>query len=594
MDLDILNLKKLTKHWLLNHLIMRYLKSKYELKEMLPNIAVMLKNNAQRFSDKIVFQQKNNNGEYEGITWAAFYKNINNIAAKLKELGFTKGEKMVLFSRNCLEMLEMELAVMCIGGIAVPIFSNFKKDTAELLINHSDATWLTVQGEQQLANISNDLNLKYIINIENKEAPGFDNVLKFNDFLNPVDDNEALDFTIKPDTICLNMYTSGTMGIPKCVQLTHKNILSQQAALDIVWDIDQNDRFLSYLPWHHSFGGIFELFTALYNGATYSVESSYGRNPEEIFENWKIIKPTVFFSVPKVYQALFDLTKSSKEAEDAFFNSGLKFIFTAAAALPERLSDEFEKRNIPVIEGWGLTETSPCCTLTDPSLKRETGLVGKPIPGVEIRIADDDEIQVKGPNVMVCYYKNDEANKDIFTEDGWYRTGDVGTITENGLKLIARKDRIFKLSNGEKVIPTDLEKAIEKKCHYVQYCVVAGSGNEYPVALIFPNKKLLEHPDYELSPEEGCFCPRNLNELGKCLTGCLKMANDSIKQKFAKVKSAAIVLDELNLDDKTLTPSLKVAPKNVIEKYKNHLRNLYGENVPVEEEVYVIKLDNYV
>ena len=140
------------------------------------------------------------------------------------------------------------------------------------------------------------------------------------------------------------------------------------------------------------------------------------------------------------------MTRESKEAEDIFFNSGLKFIFTAAAALPEKLSNEFEARNIKVIEGWGLTETSPCCTLTDPELKRETGVVGKPIPGVSVRIANDDEIQVKGPNVMVEYYNNDEANEGVFTEDGWYRTGDVGALTENGLKLISRKDRIFKLS----------------------------------------------------------------------------------------------------------------------------------------------------
>jgi long-subunit acyl-CoA synthetase (AMP-forming) len=159
------------------------------------------------------------------------------------------------------------------------------------------------------------------------------------------------------------------------------------------------------------------------------------------------------------------------------------------------------------------------------------------------------------------------------------------------LKLISRKDRIFKLSNGEKVIPTDLEKAIELKCHYVQYAVVAGSGEEHPVALIFPNKKLLEHPDYQLTPDQGCFCPRSLNELGRCLTGCLQMANNSIGQKFAKVKSAAIILDELSLEHNTLTPSLKMAPKNVMEKYKSHLLKLYGENVPVDEEVYVIELN---
>ncbi|PIQ16690.1 MAG: hypothetical protein COW67_01580 [Flavobacteriales bacterium CG18_big_fil_WC_8_21_14_2_50_32_9] len=571
---------------------MKQLDSAHKLGDIIPNIATLLNQNVKRFENKIVYQEKNKAGIYEGIAWKDFYNNIQNIAYNLHLAGFQKGEKIVVFSRNCLEMLQLELAVMAYGGIVVPIFANFKKDTAELLINHSQATWLAVQGETQLVNLGTDLKLKNIYSFTEVKDERFPNLKSFNELLVQRPENSSIfDDTIIPETICLNMYTSGTMGVPKCVQLMHKNILSQQAALSIVWDVTPDDRFLSYLPWHHSFGGIFELFTALYNGATFYLESSYGRDANQIFENWKLVKPTIFFSVPKVYQSLYDLTRESKEAEDIFFNSGLKFIFTAAAALPEKLSNEFEKRGITVIEGWGLTETSPCCTLTDPKLKRETGVVGKPIPGVSVRIADDEEIQVKGPNIMVNYFDNDEANKNVFTEDGWYRTGDVGEITENGLKLISRKDRIFKLSNGEKVIPTDLEKAIELKCHYVQYAVVSGSGEEHPVALIFPNKKLLERPDYELSPEEGCFCPRSLNELGRCLTGCLHLANESIGQKFAKVKSAAIILDELSLDNNTLTPSMKVAPKNVVERYKKHLLNLFGENVPVDEEVYIIELE---
>ncbi|MFP5470552.1 MAG: AMP-dependent synthetase/ligase [Bacteroidia bacterium] len=573
---------------------MKQLNSEHTLGKVTPNIALFLNENKERFADRYVYQEKNNIGEYVGIKWSSFYHNIEKIALNLQQAGFKKGDKMILFTRNRLEMLELELAIMAYGGIAVPIFAHFKRDTAELLINHSDALWMAIAGQEQLNNIGGDLKqLKSIFYFDEVKDNRYKNLIPFNHLLKeiPEGNENLLDTSINPDTICLNMYTSGTMGTPKCVQLTHKNILSQQAALDIVWDVTPNDRFLSYLPWHHSFGGIFELFTALYNGATFYLESSYGRDVESIFENWKQVKPTIFFSVPKVYQALYEKTVASKEAEDIFFNSGLRFIFTAAAALPEKLSNEFEKRGIPVIEGWGLTETSPCCTLTDSKLKRETGVVGKPIPGVSIRIADDNEIQVKGPNIMLNYFNNDEANKDVFTEDGWYRTGDVGEITETGLKLISRKDRIFKLSNGEKVIPTDLEKAIELKCHYVQYAVVSGSGEEHPVALIFPNKKLLENPDYQLSPEEGCFCPRSLNELGKCLTGCLAMANESIGQKFAKVKSAAIILDELSLDNNTLTPSMKVAPKNVVEKYRAHLLNLYGENVPVNEEVYVVELD---
>jgi long-subunit acyl-CoA synthetase (AMP-forming) len=573
---------------------MKKLSSVNKLGDIIPNIALLLKRNANKFKDNFIFQEKKSDGQYHGVTWNDFYDNINKIAFNLKNLGFTPGDKVILFSGNRLEMLELELAVMASGGIAVPIFAHFKQDTAELLINHSDATWMAVAGQSQLDNLGDKLTqLKTIIHFDEIDDTRYDNLFPFSDLLNdiPLNASSCLDESINPDTICLNMYTSGTMGIPKCVQLTHNNILSQQAALDIVLNVNENDRFLSYLPWHHSFGGIFELFTALFSGATLYLESSYGKNVDSIFENWKLVRPTVFFSVPKVYQALYEKTIASKEAEDIFFNSGLKFIFTAAASLPEKLSMEFQKRNIPVIEGWGLTETSPCCTLTDPALKRISGVVGMPIPGVKIRIADDDEIQVRGPNVMVSYYHNDEANSEAFTDDGWYKTGDVGAITETGLKLISRKDRIFKLSNGEKVVPTDLEKVIELKCHYVQHVIISGSGEDHPVALIFPNKKILESPDYQLSPEDGCFCPRNLNELGKCLQGCLHDANCDIKQKFSKIKYAAVINSELSLDDRTLTPSMKVAPKNVLEKYKNHLQGLYGEDVPVEEEVYVVELD---
>ena len=573
---------------------MKELNSKYQLGEITQNIATLLKRNVSKFSDRFVYQEKNSDGVYVGIKWVDFYHNIEKIAFNLKRLGFKKDDKMILFTRNRLEMLELELAIMAYGGIAVPIFAHFKQDTAELLINHSDAIWMAVAGQSQMDNIGSDLNqLKSIFHFDTVNDSSYNNLIPFNNLLEDIPERETscLDDTLATDNICLKMYTSGTMGIPKCVQLTHKNILSQQAAIDIVWDVNENDRFLSYLPWHHSFGGIFELFTALYNGATIYLESSYGKDVDSIFENWKLIHPTIFFSVPKVYKALYEKTLASKEAEDIFFNSGLKFIFTAAASLPLKLSQEFQKRNIPVIEGWGLTETTPCCTLTDPSLKRVTGVVGKPIPGVSIRIANDDEIQVKGPNVMVAYYNNDEANKDVFTDDGWYRTGDVGAITETGLKLISRKDRIFKLSNGEKVIPTDLEKIIELKCHYVQHVVISGSGEDQPVALIFPNKNMLENLDYGQDPDGECYCPSNLNDLGNCLQGCLRQANSDIKQKFSKIKSATVINSELTLDDRTLTPSMKVAPKNVLEKYKNHLSNMYGKNVPVEEEVYVVELN---
>jgi len=567
------------------------------LGEIIPNIALMLKRSAEKFSGRTAFQHRLG-GEYRGISWTQFYREIINIASNLRRFNYAKGDKFVIFSENRLEMLQFELAVMASGGIAVPIFFNYGKETAEQLIIHTGAKYLTVGGNAQLEKIGGGLPLKQIFTFDpfdkiNPDILNFHkNISEFSELLSErKEDNFELSFDALPDDICLNMYTSGTMGNQKCVQLTHRNILSQQAALSILWNLNENDRFLSFLRWHHSFGGIFEIFNALYNGAVLSMESSLGLDPVEILENWKLVKPTIFFSVPIIYQSLVDMIIDDEEAEKEFFHPELKFVFTAAAPLPKRISDEFEKRNIPVIEGWGLTETSPCCTITDQHLKREPGVVGFPIPGVKLKIAGDGEILVKGPNVMVGYYNNDKANEGIFTEDGWFRTGDVGEITEGGLRIITRKDRIFKLLNAEKIIPTKTESSITGKCHYISYAYVAGSGKKYPVAILFPNRKLLDKKITGFDEEfEDCRRPKSLEELSNCLQKCLNDVNCGIKQKFSRINTAMLIDGELSVEDKTLTPSMKLAPNNVKEVYKAHIEKLYEPDVKLKEHVYIIPL----
>ncbi|GAB4449733.1 MAG: AMP-binding protein [Bacteroidia bacterium] len=575
---------------------MQYLNNNIKIYRKYNNVATLLKSVCDSYSYNNVFCFKESNN-YQNIQYAALFKDVCSVAKYLKSIGFKKGEKMVIFSPNCYEMLVVELAVMSIGGVAVPIFAYFKKETASLLINHCDANYLTIYGEFQYLQLENIPKINKIFILDKNFHPRGKTFqipcINFNSI--PIESNTSdsdLNFEVDENEICLNMYTSGTMGIPKCVQLTHKNIFSQQDALSLIWNVDSTDRFLSYLPWHHSFGGIFELFTVLYNGASYWLEPSYGKDINSIIDNWRTVKPTIFFSVPKVHKSLVEHIVSDSSFEKNLFHSEFKFIFTAAAPLPENVAKEYLKRNIRIFEGWGLTETSPCCTISEFKMNKEIGIVGFPIPGVQIRIDDEGEIQVKGYNVMVGYYNNEEANKESFTEDGWFKTGDLGEITSEGLKLIARKDRVFKLSNGEKVIPSDIEKLLEKKCCYVAYSVVYGGGKEYPVALIFPNKKFFDYPPYDKSPDEGCFCPRNFKELGKCLSGCLNDVNNEIHQKFSKLKLAAIINDELKIDDNTLTPSLKPSPKNIIKKYLNLINEIYNHQIPFDKDVYLIILDN--
>lgn len=347
---------------------MNPLQAERPLGPVVPNLATLLHRNAERFAGRTVFRARNAQGNFEGITWERFHADVLNIAHNLRHrFGFKPGDK--------LGDLLAQPPGHAGAGAGRDGLGRHRRAHLRLLPHryrraadrHCGARFLAVAGELQLARLGGDLGLDRIFVMDPGVPQRFAQQHEFAELLaarNSTDD--PLHVNAGADEIRLNMYTSGTMGVPKCVQLTHGNILSQQAALDAAWNIGEHDRFLSYLPWHHSFGGIFELFSALSRGATYALETSYGKDPQSIFRDWQEVRPTVFFSVPKVYQALFELARASKENEDILFHPELKFVFTAAAALPEALSNEFEKRKIPVIEGWGLTETAPCCTLTDP------------------------------------------------------------------------------------------------------------------------------------------------------------------------------------------------------------------------------------
>ncbi|MEE8336116.1 MAG: AMP-binding protein, partial [Candidatus Neomarinimicrobiota bacterium] len=447
------------------------------------NLAVMLKTNALNYGEYPVFQE-NIAGSLIKTTWGNFYNRIVFLQTLLAENNFHPGDRLAILSRNSLNMLELELAVMSMGAVSVPIFSEYPGNQADRLLKFCEPAFIAVADQGQYDKIRKSGSYRGIISFEPLTRTSSDNLIFPDTKIVPGNGLEIKGQDISPDTITLMMYTSGTMGLPKCVQLTHGNILSQQAAMKALWDLSRRDRFLSYLPWHHSFGGIFEKFAALVNGAVISLENGFGKDINILLENWKLVKPTIFFSVPRVYQAIATQIRNDPEVESLIFHDDLRFVFTAAAPLPTNISDIFKDHGVPVLEGWGLTETSPCCTITDPALPREEGVVGVPIPGVSLRLSEDGEINVKGPNVMRGYYHNPEATKNVLNS-AWFSTGDIGEYADTGLKLISRKDRIFKLSNAEKVIPAEIENLITRNCAYLAHALIVGSGRDYPVILLF-------------------------------------------------------------------------------------------------------------
>jgi len=375
-----------------------------------------------------------------------------------------------------------------------------------------------------------------------------------------------------PAAPALMMYTSGTSGALKGVLLTHDNILSQQRALAALWTITPDDRFLSYLPWHHSFGGIFEKYCALYNGAALCLDDSLGRDFPLLVHNWKAHPPTVYFSVPKVYQQLVAHAQTHPEDEAKLFHPGLRFVFTAAAPLPANLSAYFAARGIEVIEGWGLTDTSPCCTLTDPHEARSVpGMVGYPIPGVSIRLAPDGEILVQGSNVMRGYYRDPAATARALPGDGWFHTGDLGELIGAGLRLVARKDRVFKMLNAEKVVPTEIENRLAGMNSYIRHVIVAGDGRAFLAALVFPDY-------FRITEEFGADRATADRAVKESLRQTLLAFNAQHPVKYEHIQAFAIVNRELSIENQELTPSLKIRVHNVLQESGEYLEAIYQPN----------------
>ncbi|NOY05106.1 MAG: AMP-binding protein [Chlorobi bacterium] len=563
--------------------------SDLSLPEYEQNIAVLVRDNTARFGDRIIYQEIRNGSERK-LSWNQLSSDILSIQQFLLDHGFKPGDRMAVLSRNRMEMLEMELAVMSMGAVFVPIFAGFPCQIADSLVAFCEPAFVVVADQGQYDKISSPHAYRGIIHFDPVEQ-SHANLYSFRDMVGYSRAEDFAGYDVPRDSVCLMMYTSGTMGKPKCVQLTHGNILSQQAALRLLWNLSEEDRFLSYLPWHHSFGGIFEKYAAITNGALLSLEHGFGKNTDLLIENWKRVRPTVFFSVPKIYQEIVTRVLQSDEVENIIFHDGLRFIFTAAAPLPKNISDVFQSRNVPIMEGWGLTETSPCCTITDPKVPREPGVVGFPIPGVQIKIADDGEIMIRGANVMKGYFRNPEVTRQVLSDDGWFATGDVGEFTDIGLRLISRKDRIFKLTNAEKVIPTEIENLITKDCAFLTHAYVTGSGRDHPVALLFPNKAMFSNiPDKSLL-KGSCECPRSLADLSSCLNRCLRILNDSMTVKFYRLNAAMLVDYELSIENEELTPSMKLAPNVVGKVFKADIEALYDGKQVYSDKVYVIHLE---
>src|SRR3954471_16998111 len=535
-----------------------------------PDIGTMIVARAAQDPVRGAVRFRDPSGKWTDLSWGELDRRRLAIAAGLRGLGVGPGDRVAFLSHNRVEMLLVELGVLSLGAVAVPIFPDYGEKTLAHCLRDSGASVVvcgTAAHQQRAA-----------------AQPGVERVVVLDG--RPIPDERAIGLpTLEsaatrtllaetvaapkpaPDDVAYLLYTSGTTGEPKGVLLTHRNVLAQQAAVAAVWDVTERDVFLGYLPWHHCFGALFERFMALYKRALYVVDDSRGRNLDRLLSNYREVKPTVYFSVPRVYQGLMAQSLADPDVRKTVLHPALRFVCTAAAPLSEQCDRFFREASIRVHEGWGLTETSPCVTLTRPADPRVPGVVGWPLPGTTVRLSTHEaatapgqgEIVVKGPQVMRGYHRLPDETSRVLSEEGFLRTGDLGEWTEHGLRISGRVDGVFKLENGEKVSSATVEARILAATPLLEQAMALGPGQQYATAVCW-----LSVPAAAAWAEHRGFEARTLEELHElgdlrlAIGEALRNANVLTPVSYERVRRIALSTATLAIESGDLTPTLKI------------------------------------
>jgi long-subunit acyl-CoA synthetase (AMP-forming) len=544
-----------------------------------PSLGVLLRERAARRGDAVYLRYRVDDREIS-ITWRDFAARTFQIARHLLQLGVRRGDRIAMLSENRAEMFIFELAVMSIGAVTVPIYAGYHAAQIDYVLSHARPRFLVVSGRHQLEKIERErhacVEAYFCMDFDQAAADwGARDLLELLASGGAGDERleERID-SVRPDDLCVVMYTSGTTGPPKGVQLCHRNLISQQKALTHIWDLSENDALMAYLPWHHSFGGLFERFLTLYHGCQLCLDDSRGRDLERMIDNWRAFSPTLFFSVPRIHDLLMAACREKPEVARIVFGDRLRFVFSAGAPLPAHVEAAYREHKIPVMEGWGLTETSPCITLIPREGRWRSGYVGFPIPGVAVRVDGDQEILVKGPNVMLGYLADEDATARVFTEDGWFRSGDLGEFTPDGLRIFGRRDGAFKLTTGEKVHPQRIENVLVNESAFISGGMAIGSGRDFVAALIFPDMSRLG----EWAAEQGVNLADGMDQpaIHALFAAELARVNPLIEFRYQRVRRAALADQEPSLARGELTPSGKLVRKAVSQAYKQKLDALFS------------------
>ena len=554
---------------------------------------------------------------------------VKLIAAGLHAIGVERGDRLALLSESRVEWTLTDAAAIFAGVIDVPIYPTLTPPQVRYILNDSGACVLFLERREKFEE------LQVILG----ECPEVKQVIFFEpDVVTPEDgltlaqleekgreleqrDPGYVDRTStesKPDDLATIIYTSGTTGEPKGVMLTHSNLVTNLIDSSGHLSFGEHDIALSVLPLSH----VFErqaMYMYLHQGmAVYFAESLQTIGP-----NLREVRPTVLVGVPRIFEKIYQRIQERAAEKGKLsaallawsvsvarehakytlahkpvpaglklkhaiasklvfakwhwaFGGRIRLLVSGGAALPEDLAYIYIGVGIPIVQGYGLTETSPVIT-TSRIEDNRVGTVGTAIPNVDIRIAEDGEIEVRGPNVMRGYYNKPEATEAVFTSDGWFKTGDIGTLDEDGfLRITDRKKELFKTSGGKYISPQPIEQAI-KGSRFVNQVVLIGAERKFPAALIVPVWEQLESycklKGIEFkSRNELIRHPRIIDLIQRQIDGLTPNL-----AKYEKIKKVALLENEFTIEGGELTPTLKVKRRVIDEKYKDVIKRIYED-----------------
>lgn len=568
-------------------------------------------------------------GSWQSISSDEMLVRIRRIAAGLYSIGVRHGDRVAILSESRLEWTLADAGCIFAGAVDVPIYPTLTPAQVQYILNDSGARVLILAKHEKFVELREVLpqcpHVEQVVFFEHDNVSRADGLtlaeLEQCGEKLQLDQSELtkeLESQVRPEDLATIIYTSGTTGEPKGVMLAHSNLVSNLIDCSGHLSFGEHDIALSVLPLSH----VFErqaLYMYLYHGmAVYYAEAI-----ETLGVNLREVRPTILVGVPRIFEKIYArIRERASESgrvpvlllswavnvardyaqrierhrpvsfwlklkhalasrlvfsrwRDAF-GGRIRLLISGGAALPEDLGYIYLGAGIPIMQGYGLTETSPVIT-TGQLDDNRIGTVGKPIPNVQIRIAEDGEIEARGPNIMRGYYNKPAETRAVLTADGWFKTGDIGTIDADGfLRITDRKKELFKTSGGKYIAPQPVEQAI-KQSRFVNQVVLIGQGRKFPAALIVPNWEQIDSYTKLKGIEttnrsELCRHPRIIDLFERQIE---KLTTNLAR--YEKVKKVALIEKELTIEGGELTPTLKVKRRVIDEKYRDVIDSLYSE-----------------